>query len=104
MKIDMIGPETDALVEAMARAVMQGRGGCLVTDWAREGRDNPVVAQVLMDARAILPIITAHTAAAVAAERERALAQARGPITFYTKGYGPGDGNSAALTQAASHE
>ncbi len=33
-----------------------------------------------------------------------ALEKARGPVTFYAKGYGPGDGDIAALTPATSHE
>jgi hypothetical protein len=59
----MIDTETDALVEAMAKAMAE----------ASDDYDGEVLQFVpyLDDARALLPIVTAHTAAAVAAERER---------------------------------
>ena len=87
----MTDAETDALVEAMARALAE----------ASDDYDGDVLQFVpyLDDARALLPIITAHTAAAVAAERERASRQARGAVVIYTKGYGPGDGDSAINQQ-----
>jgi hypothetical protein len=57
--------DTDALVEAMAVAILRSLIGY---DWDNTSpwwRKN-----YLQCARALLPIITAHTAAAVAAERE----------------------------------
>ncbi len=93
----MTDAETDALVEAMARALYENDPGWEPEPWEEINARMRFAYRV--SARAILPIITAHTAAAVAAERERASRQARGAVVIYTKGYGPGDGDSAINQQ-----
>jgi hypothetical protein len=98
----MTDTDTDALVEAMARAVRLARllrRGYEPSEAESIVEADPSTADEINSARALLPIITAHTAAAVAAERERASRQARGAVVIYTKGYGPGDGDSAINQQ-----
>lgn len=41
------------MIERVARAIMQARDGCRVTDW-REAEWNPAVAQALSEARAAI--------------------------------------------------
>jgi hypothetical protein len=58
------------LVEQIARGIMCARpnGGCLVTDWQREERQNPAIERVLSDARAALAAIRAAGWAVVPVE------------------------------------
>jgi hypothetical protein len=50
----LMNPETEALINDVARANMEAKGGCHVRDWQIEARDNPHVALALRQARAAL--------------------------------------------------
>ena len=76
----MIDTETDALVEAMARAAYEStvRGLRNCWEWDSPGLDTEHPGARLRFekiARALLPLITAHTAAAVAAALRAIAAQ-----------------------------
>jgi hypothetical protein len=47
-------------LEAVAKAIMNARGGCDVTDW-REAEWNPSVAQAIKEARAAIAAYEAET-------------------------------------------
>lgn len=61
----------DDMVERVARAIMERRGGCRVTDWS-EAERNPNVSAALADARAAIEAMQP----AILAERERWAAKA----------------------------
>ena len=70
----MTDTDTDALVEAMAKAVRLARllrRGYEPSEAESIVEADPSTADEINSARALLPIITAHTAAAVAAETAR---------------------------------
>ena len=54
----------ESMIERVARAIMEARGGCNVTDW-REAKWNPAVEQSLNDARAAIEAMREPTDAMV---------------------------------------
>ena len=64
------------IIEIMARAIMEAKGGCLVKDWEAEERDNPNVALAVKQARAAVTALKAAGYAIVPVEPSEAMIEA----------------------------